>query len=896
MDTRDIEIGIYEEFYHACNPFFEGDVDNEVAYRYIVDADSKDIRDIVHLYQTIRNEDFYPKVCTKVSMRIKIRGREDLESFFLGNFCECLDEGKWRIKKIFDKIDFFYDIYSTDISDHKKVLECFEKFNRLRNEEKYLGFSERISTDPIICIQNCVYFLIFDDEDYNNIFLFFEACNGSWTIKKKYKNMRFIFLIGYSNANITPMLLHNYLLLYNKIDEMKNCEVHVNIPTEEENLIKHASGRAQTYLLNMHGFNFFLNRRRTTWNISSVGKLPPAIYISDDEELSFFSKPIQECVWNKVIKFDNNDKKKYRIDDKTFSKGTLEQKFWPYLRICQKYLVEPYDEIISKPYEELRREAYRSNAFYKKYISRIPFLAVYFFAFYDSFYRSELLLEMKEATIEYKKSLGIRMESDLQREDISLSEQYRQKWNVYSIYERMKEETDVKNLLIEAGGEESKLHKTIEAEIFESISIAEGLLQIIENAVVHAGGALLSMRVYNRAKGVQTKRPKKPDQVSYLDKVYSEYYFETLNSKFFLEVQVSDLSEISIPDKFRMNLKDDTETWGELEEYYNVSGRKLEDIIQKIDTDYFFRNSFSDELEEFKYVFYKINKNLVHHYGLEIFNAIITARKGIFSVVGHGTGYDNIINILKKSNIQKLREKGEICAEREQTKEIECVAGKIRRKIQGNKKLQGTTYRMILPLNHMVVKDTPAINNEIVIKEDINKISAPLEIKLEELLDNVISGNGVQGKQKEIDTIANNIVQKYGKSKEGTILCINLFGRRSSDIDFEVIVKGILLFGLNRIGENGYLPIAIINLTPFQLIEAARIISVYYTKSSKHSEKSAFNNMPIYLKCFEAGKEVIFEGESKRDVRETIVKNAILSGTMFDELQTIVDILKKVEN
>ena len=88
-------------------------------------------------------------------------------------------------------------------------------------------------------------------------------------------------------------------------------------------------------------------------------------------------------------------------------------------------------------------------------------------------------------------------------------------------------------------------------------------------------------------------------------------------------------------------------------------------------------------------------------------------------MVGHGTGYDNIINILKKSNIQKLREKGEICAECEQTKEIECVAGKIRRKIQGNKKLQGTTYRMILPLNHMVVKDTPAINNEIVIKEDI---------------------------------------------------------------------------------------------------------------------------------------------------------------------------------
>jgi len=913
MNTRYIKVKTYSEFYQDCNSFFEDGVRDDGAYHYIVDGDSKEIRDIVHLYQTLQNKDFYPEICKKISMTIEISEREDLVSFFLNSFCECLETGKWRIKRIYYKVDFFCKTSDTGISSHEEVLKWFDKFNSLRNEEKYPGVAERISTVSHILFQNEVYILIFKEEDYSTFFQFVDSGAENWTVKKEDRNKRFIFLVGYSGENISPMLLHNYLLFCNKFEAIRYSELHVSIPTDDVNLIFDGWNRIQIYLLNNQKEQTFINEIKIKWEKEkkdglpknyAVGKLPPAIHVRNNEELAFFSKPIQEWVWKRIIEISSRDsedeRKKHRITEETFGEGTLEWKFWSYLRICQKYLLEPYDEIQSKPYQALRDEAYRSEEFYKKYISRMPLLAVCFFAFYDGFYRSNLLIEWKERATTYNESFVQRDEDkvsvDLRIEDILLSEQRRQNWSNYSMYESIKGECDVKNLLVESDGEKIKFHKTIEAEIFEAISIAEGLLQIIENGVVHAGGALLSMRVYNRAKGVRTREPKEPEHITYLDKVYSEKYFKASNAKFFLEVQVSDLSKQSIPDKYCKNLKEDTETWTNLEGYYRSSARALEDVIEKVDTDFFFRKRLSDELEEFKDVFYKINKNLVHHYGLEIFNAIITARKGLFSVVGHGTGYDNIADVLKKSNIEKRGGEEEARSELEQTEEMEAVAGKIRKKIQGNKNLCGTTYRMILPLNHTVVKNTPAVNNEIVIQEQINKISIPREVKLDELLDNVIYGDGVREKQKRIDVIANNILKKYEGFEGGELLCVNLYGNSSCDMEFEVIVKGILLFGLNRISDNGYLPIAVIHLTPFQLIEATRIISVYYTKNSKHSEESVFKRMPIYLKCHEIGKEVIFEGADKSEVRENLVRNAILSGTMFDELQTIVEILKKVEN
>lgn len=914
MVKKDIEIRTYKDFYERCNELFEDSIEDSVVYHYIVDAASRNLRDIVLLYQSLRNKDFYPGISKRITMTIKISTKMDLEPFFLGTFCEYSEDGNWTIKKIYDNIDFYYDFDYADMLNQRKVMAWFEMYNNLRNEKKYHGVAERISTVQTISERKVVYILIFNDEDYSAFLQFVDNDIDGWDIKEEYRDREFIFLIGYSSEYVSPNLLHNFLLFYNHIERMKGMRVYINIPTQDRELIDDAKAIMQTYLLDTKGIKFFINNEKASWTMKGVGKLLPATYIKDDEELAFFSKPVQEWVWNRVIEFDENDKeKKYVITQSTFKDEPLERKYWAYLRICQKYLLDTYDDIESKPYEKLRREAYRSNTFYSKYICRMPFLAVFLFSLYDGFYRRDMLIEMKEATTAYKKSRGEsekeKWNENLTRNDILLSEQYKQDWCKYSIYEEKKKECDVKNLLLKSNGKEVEFHKTIEAEIFESISIAEGLLQIIENAVLHARGALLSMRVYNRAKGVNTREFKKPEHVSYLDKIYSNSYFESLNSKFYLEVQVSDLSKTSIPIKFCENLKRDTETWSQLERYYKDLNRNLEEVIKKIEIDYFFRNSLGDELVEFKNVFYKMNRNLVHHYGLEIFNAIITARKGIFSVVSHNSGYDNIFEILGKSKIQQFSE-NEMLMKNEQAKRVEDIARTIRRKVQGNKQISGTAYRMILPLNHTVVKDAPAINNGIIIKENIEEIKEPIEVDLDMLLCNLGSEKGVQGKQKKIDIIASNIKKVYREQREKEreqkkresgddnkvdILCVNLYGNNASDTDFEVIVKGILLFGLNTIDDTGHLAIAIVNLTPFQLVEATRIISVYYSKSSVDSERNAFKHMPIYLKCFASCKEVVFEGDNEREVREAIIKNAILSGTMFDELQTIIDILKKVD-
>ena len=86
------------------------------------------------------------------------------------------------------------------------------------------------------------------------------------------------------------------------------------------------------------------------------------------------------------------------------------------------------------------------------------------------------------------------------------------------------------------------------------------------------------------------------------------------------------------------------------------------------------------------------------------------------------------------------------------------------------------------------------------------------------------------------------------------------------------------------------MPIALVNLTSFQLVEASRIIAIYYAKETKSNGKL---NLLLYLKCKESGKEVVFCGENIEEVKRNLVKTVMVNGTMFDELSTIIEIFRK---
>ena len=319
------------------------------------------------------------------------------------------------------------------------------------------------------------------------------------------------------------------LLKCKKRSIINNVKIYINIKRCDERHIP-------TYVSSLINEQFWIicnGKIVLPNNIENFGALPPAVFVTQ-ENLSLLQQPLSLQLWGKVKQQDFNDDNlgKYR-------------ELKPYLKICHKYLFEEFSDNVSQSYTKLRRMAYDSERF-EKYVESIPFLALLIFAMYDNSYRSNLL--------SYAKSKSYYNAAQLDETDFLLERQGEQDYSRYKTYSNMRDCVDVKNLLDHAEDyANTKLHSTVISEIFECVSIAEGVLQILENAALHAGGGLFSMRIFSRATQLTTGKDKKQDHIKYLNQEYSQEYFEldgVKGTSYFLEVQISDLSNMSIPEKF----------------------------------------------------------------------------------------------------------------------------------------------------------------------------------------------------------------------------------------------------------------------------------------------------------------------------------------------------------
>ena len=629
-------------------------------------------------------------------------------------------------------------------------------------------------------------------------------------------------------------------------------------------------------------------------DLDSVGKLPPAIFFGS-EDLLFFKAPLPQNIWELIVGEEAVSAKKFG--------DSYEKRYWTYLRMCQKFLFEDFDDNVSAEYTKLRKEAYSSKNFYDEYVQKMPFLALCIFSIYDNFYRNNLL---KQAKKYYGKKV-------LKVEDLLLSEQRKQNWNDYNKYQLNKDKYDIKNLF--AYDQKGGVHKTVISEIFECISVAEGLLQILENAVLHADGGLLSMRVYSRETGLEKESHKKEHHVKYLNDTYTEDYFEYKKANFYLEIRISDFSGKSIPEKFVENLLADENTEGyeklrslssDLSKSYDFSPEGIKKLVVDNDhsMEYFFSEIKDDSLKKFRQLYYSIDENLVHHYGLEIFNNILTVRNGLFSVCGYNLRYDNL-DLIFDNIFEETIKKAESLSDDIKAEVIDKIVSirdekkaKVRETLSANKKISGTTYSILFPLVHSALAENNLSvesildSNKVVDEKYTVKILNYVHLLRDIDFHIFLSKAG-------INKISKNIYELFDNAD---VLCVDLLNDTTDAASlqlncFEELIKGIVLFALKKVNNDkvSFIPIAIVNLTPFQLIEASRIISIYYAKEViKHTTTiNPFEKMPIYLKCAESGKEIVFNGKDIEEVRRNVVKTAMIDGTMFDELSTIIEILRK---
>lgn len=607
--------------------FLEKNRDNREKKRvYVLDGFHNDVIEIVECYNDLISHHVWDYRHLNLCINILINNTEDY-NIFLDMYCE--DSGTILSQK-FEKVELAFIIKPHEQVDIP-LLSQYQNYIFPEFGHCCKSMSARISKiDKMLNVQ-----------PLNQSMMDFQALilkNINIFEGEKYKEKYILLNIDVSEDGFDLNKLHNNLLICFKYQ--KNCKGFIL------NIIGDIS-RIKPYVQNIIAENVFVicNNILIEPDLDSVGKLPPAMFFGS-EDLAFFKSPLSQKIWNLIVS--------EKAISSNFFGNSYEKRYWTYLRMCQKFLFEEFDDNASAEYTKLRKEAYSSKHFFDEYVEKMPFLALCVFSIYDNFYRNNLL---KQAKKYYGKKV-------LKVEDLLLSEQKRQSWNDYDKYQTNKEKYDIKNLF--AYDLKGGVHKTVISEIFECISVAEGILQILENAVLHAGGGLLSMRVYSREVGLEKEFHKKEHHVKYLNDTYTEDYFEYKKSNFYLEIRISDLSAKSIPEKFVENLLADEnkESYQQLlslskalPNSYDFSPGAIKKIVVENDQsmEYFFSEIKDDSLKKFRQLYYSIDENLVHHYGLEIFNNILTVRNGLFSVCGYNLHYDNLDLVFDNIFGEKIR-------------------------------------------------------------------------------------------------------------------------------------------------------------------------------------------------------------------------------------------------
>jgi len=417
---------------------------------------------------------------------------------------------------------------------------------------------------------------------------------------------------------------------------------------------------------------------------------------------------------------------------------------------------------------------------------------------------------------------------------------------------------------------EEEVQPDLDAMLIDAQDFADGILQLLENVVKHVPGDLNSKGVFC----FRIHTVKKGDKI-----------FERLSSKnkeligkrkrFFLEVLVSDFNEEkNILGKFKETINANS----------NVDDEELKEKFQRFELrDLFNYTKSKKEWHEF----YKKPENLIFHYGLLIFDHIVTFAKGRFHI------YSSKEHVLKSGSIYKNNEplqQGDLFDETSQQRDLSDVDKDIIDEILfeegGTQKphIPGTQYRIILPLNIRSNKQVPTgldstfkITSEYLdwkvlriekshynILEDKNfsarylvnsdndensivDIKQDLIIKIKEILKKKIHAFSVNYKQ---------------KSFKPEIICVDV-KNVSSLLAVEIFTKAVINLLFDRDCDIRHF--SIINASDNFLSVFTRVFSLLYMKSW---QSNSMINKRIYL-CSktaeeETEKEILFYGSSLR--------------------------------
>lgn len=593
-----------------------------------------------------------------------------------------------------------------------------------------------------------------------------------------------------------------------------------------------------------------------TWQIKElqgVGRLLPLLTVNG-RFLATVQRPITPEIWETIKTFPQK-----------FAEKTLITTEDILFHLCHRFLFyEIENETITG---KLRHAAFNLKSFYDA-IRGLPLLALIIFAVFDYYYRSDLAMLYKEKIKEETKAQNVY----LRPSDFLKEWQDTQGYQHYKIHQQMcRSGLDIKTILTTADQEEDirktqcflekldsnslhmELHSKLIGELYEAVSIAEGLIQLVENTVYHAGigegenkrngEGMLSMHIHRCInRGSEKITGYLWDDTDDLEKHYRQYIQKHIVSnpnrnlderpvQYFLEVKLADISSTDIPSKFKDNHYD----------YISTSPKK--DLFNRFSLRSFFAPTM-EENEAWEQ-FYQHATHIVNHYGLQIFNSTVHSKNGFFYVTSQNDSYCSLQHCGQENMIPFI---------------------------------QGTAYSILLPLSAHIGSDSNIYDSmlEYDLQETLkeNWDIVPVQLKTE------VSIQSQHDKTAYIESVYNELKQ----TEPHTIKVFDV----SSVRFIEGVVKGVMRYVYRH--KEGQIRIAFINCRTCEIVNVVRLFSLFYNRQAQNLQ---MENVQIYIRGKRVGEELLFYGKELPEVENNIAKMACMRGLLYDNYRVLHDIFHR---
>lgn len=409
--------------------------------------------------------------------------------------------------------------------------------------------------------------------------------------------------------------------------------------------------------------------------------------------------------------------------------------------------------------------------------------------------------------------------------------------------------------------QENDSMEEIKQEIFEARDMADGLLQILEN-VYHSENkcGYFCFRVHKN---------KKDNKNKYLEKQYAAFMekIEEIqgNTDNYLEFKIVDYSHYSIPEQFYQCF---VKRMDNAEEEEKQIYEQLLEQAQKIEVLSFFSSS------DFWYSYNSISENVVHHYGLQIFESLVACYEGYFRV--------------RSSGKYQLKSEKEIYS----TIEDEPHSMISRR-------IPGTQYEILLPFRMKKVPQNISLNVNInytnnllkqyEVYETINFTSKYCTSVYEEIRKKEINRNisYQEMKEKTIQELAVRLQNDLQKVTAKNPI-IHFSAEKISLTMVEMFCKAIMLYIAQKpIGDSCY--IMITECSQAHFIEITRMMALFYDKQGMNQ---LMKDTQLFMSGQKEGEEFLIYGNNLGEAIGSTEKLAFARCIHPDCLKTLKKMLK----